>query len=158
MSDDSGSDPFETDGWERVMADVHAMAEDYRADGRLVVACHPDDVTVVVGGDTDETGRAGLDVLVPDDEYEAVRDVLDGRSIDRVDVYRAPGDERIYLLFAAECADGCAVLLPAYYDLAHRDLLERAAEERGLAAYVRRLAANEAVEIDLADPSLLFPD
>ncbi|WP_225333119.1 DUF7529 family protein [Halomicrobium urmianum] len=156
MSDDSG--PFDGDGWERVMEDVHAMAEDYRADGRLVVACHPDAVTAVVGEEDDEQGRAGLDVLVPDDEYEAVRDVLGGRSIDRVDVYRAPDDERIYLLLAAECADGCAVLLPAYYDRDDRDRLERAAAERGLAAYVRRLAADEVVEIDLADPSLLFPD
>ncbi len=156
MSDDAGSGPLDADGWERVMDDVHAMAEDYRADGRLVVACHPDDVTAVVGEGDDE--RVGLDVLVRDDEYEAVRDVLDGRSIDRVDVYRAPADERIYLLLATECADGCAVLLPAYYDRDDRDALERAAAEHGLAAYVRRLAGDEVVEIDLTDPSLLFPD
>jgi hypothetical protein len=154
--------------WERVMEDVAATADRYRADGRTVVELHPGDVAVLTGDPettTEQQGtvdpasrRLGFDVVVPGDEFERLQSALADRTVDECEVFRATGDGMVFLLVALESEDDLAVLLPAYYSLDERAALESVARQHGLQAHVRPLSDDAVVTVDIENPDPFFAE
>lgn len=145
--------------WEEVVEDMTATAAEYRAEGWETLELHPGDVTVVTG---EGSGRAGLDVLVPDDEFDELQSLLaEDVAFDSYQVYRAIQDEMAFVVVAMEDTDTrTAVLYPAYYDLADADTVEvmnQARREGKLHSYLRILKG-EYVEMTHEDPSLFVPE
>ena len=101
------------DNWDRVVADVEATAAEYEEAGWDTLAVHPGDVAVLAG---DEGRGPGLDIVVPDPEFEDLVAVFaDGSDVDETTVFRASEGPVVYLVIALEHAGGTAVLVPAYY-------------------------------------------
>lgn len=144
--------------WEELLADAAATADEYRGDGYEVVELHPGDVAPLTGEYGD---RVGLDVLVPDDEYERVAGLFDaGFGVDGYEVYSSTVEGVVLLLVVVYDEDaGQAVLFPAYYTLdddAVRKLFETAREEGLLRTYLRRLSG-EFVAFRHDEPDLFAP-
>jgi hypothetical protein len=171
MSDpaDPEANPFErvVGPWERVIDDMHATAAQYRGDGREVVECHPGDVATLTGeprtaaeltgnADPAEERRLGLDVVVPGDEFAAVREALGDRSPDRVEVFRATGNGLVFLLLVL-AANERVVLLPVYYDRGDVAALRSIARDGGFRVHVRPLVDDERVTVTVDDPEPCFP-
>lgn len=143
--------------WEQVIEDMHATAATYAEDGWETVELHPGDATVV-GVDTD-VDRAGLDVLVPGEEFERLTDAVEGRTFDAYDVYRATEGGVVFLLdVLTDSAGEVAVFLPAYYEVTDLEALQATVDDGGLTAYVRRLRNDRRVEFDHDEPAPFFPD
>jgi len=145
------------DFWDEVIADMEATAAEYRDRGWEVLELHPGDVTVRPEGD-----RIGLDVLVPDDEFEELGETIAGGvSFDSYRVYRTDREGLVFAVVAMEDTDtDTAVVYPVYYDLDQpdtNDVLDRARAEGELRSYLRILKG-EYVELTHEDPSLFFPD
>lgn len=138
------------DHWEAVVADMEATAAAYEDDGWTTVQLHPGDVTVF------EEPDVGFDVVVPGEEFERLRETVDGRAFDSYDVYRGEGGAQVFCLVALEsAADDAAVLVPVYYGRDDRELLASAG---ALTTRVRPLADEEAVTFAHEDPDPFFPD
>lgn len=143
--------------WEEVLEDMAATAADYGDAGWETVQLHPGDVSVLAGEGPDD--RAGLDVLVPDDEFERLADAVADREFDSYDVFRGRDEGVVFLLVGLTDADGdVAVFVPAYYELTDVEPLQAAARDGSLRTYVRRLEREEFVEFEHDDPAPFFPD
>lgn len=143
--------------WEQVVEDMDATAADYASAGWETVRLHPGDVTVLAGEGPDD--RAGLDVLVPDDEFERLADAVADRAFDSYDVFRAREEGVVFVLVVLTDADGdVAVFVPAYYELTDVERLQAAARDGSLRTYVRRLEREAFVEFEHDDPAPFFPD
>lgn len=137
--------------WEAVVEDMHATAREYREAGWETVALHPGDVHVL----REESDRDGLDVVVPGDEFAALRELVADRSFDSYELYRADAGSMVYGLVVLEAAgDDSAVLVPVYYEV---DELERLAGTDSLYTHVRPLSREEIVTFTHQDPSPFFP-
>ncbi|WP_435061995.1 DUF7529 family protein [Halobaculum sp. EA56] len=164
----AGSHPLAgyTEFWDDVMADMEATAEEYREAGWEVTELHPGDVTPLpnVGtvGAGVEVDRLGFDVLLPGDEFETVRALVEESeaAFDGYDAYRAQESDVVFLVVAmkAESA-GRAVVFPLYYAEGQADpMLEGAAEAGELRTYLRPLDDSERVVFTQRDPDALFPE
>jgi hypothetical protein len=143
--------------WEEVLEDMEATAAEYRQEGWEVLEIHPGDVTVRPEGE-----RIGLDVLVPDDEFDRLQSlVADDVTFDGYQVYRADQEGLVFVVVAMEDAGTeTAVVYPAYYDTHQpdtNDMLDHARQEGELRSYLRILQG-EYVEFALEDPSLFVPE
>jgi hypothetical protein len=152
--------PRVVDRWEQVIEDMHATAAEYRETNWDVVALHPGDVTVVDPEDVDPDSsydlRAGLDVVVPGDEYEELRALIEDRTFDEYELLRAVANEVVFAVVALEAAeDDAAVLVPAYYAVADFTPL---AEYDRLHTQVRRLGDHPVVTFTHEDPTPFFPE
>ena len=117
---------------------------------------HPGDVTVLAGDTTD--GRAGLDVLVPGEEFERLVDAVEDRTFDSHDVFRTIEGGVVFLLDVLTDADGdVAVFVPAYYEVTDAEKLRSTAADGTVTTYVRRLRNDRRVEFDHDDPDLFLP-
>jgi len=166
---DPESNPFHrvTDHWEAVIEDVHATADQYRADGWTVVALHPGDVTVLTGqprtaaeltGAVDRDHRVGFDVVVPGDEFERLRDALADRTVERCSVFGADGSGVVYRVVAVETTDReVAVLVPLYYDRSDVEDLLAVADDGGLSTHVRPLQDDQVITVEHADADPFIP-
>lgn len=142
--------------WEQVIEDMHATAEEYADAGWETVQLHPGDVTVLAGG-TDE--RAGLDVLVPGEEFEQLTDAVADRTFDAYDVFRTTEAGIVFLLdVLTDARKEVAVLVPAYYQMTDAKTLRSTAEDGAVTTYVRRLRNERRVEFDHDDPERFLPD
>lgn len=138
------------DHWEAVVEDTAATAAEYEDAGWTTVQLHPGNVTVV------EEPGVGFDVVVPGEEYERLRETVDGREFDSYDVFRGEGGSQVFCLVVLESAAGdAAVLVPVYYGRADRELLEAA---EALTTFVRGLSTEEAVTFGHEDPAPFFPE
>ncbi|MFC4548855.1 MULTISPECIES: DUF7529 family protein [Halorussus] len=145
--------------WDDVVADMEATAAGYEDDGWETVQLHPGDVTVLTPDPESGDDRFGLDVLVPDDEFEAVEERMEeGVSFDAYEVFSAAADDLALLVVAMEDRDAeFAVLYPAYYDVqSAQRMLELARSEGELYSYVRTLS-EERIEFVHDDPSVFAP-
>lgn len=152
--------PRVVDRWERVIEDMHATAEEYRDAGWTAVAVHPGDVTVVDPADIDpDSGydlEAGLDVIVPGDEYDALRELVADRTFAEYELLRAVANEVVFAVVVLEAdADDAAVLVPTYYDLAEFTDLR---EYDRLHTQVRGLGDGPVVTFTHEDPAPFFPE
>lgn len=155
--------------WQDVVEDMTATAERYRADGWETVELHPGDVAVLTGDPrtmAEEKGdfepgprRLGLDVVVPGEEYERLRDLASGRTFDSYEAFRAVEGGIVFLLVVVtDATDEVAVFVPAYYELADAADLREVADEHAMYTHVRSLSPDEAVTFTHDDPDPLFPD
>ena len=167
----AGSHPLagSRDFWDDVMADMEATAEEYREAGWSVVELHPGDVTplptAAVADETDdaaEADRLGFDVLLPGDEFEAVRAVVEASeaAFDEYDAYRAREADTVFLVVAMKAeAAGEAVVFPLYYDeRVAGPMCSLAAEAGELHTYLRPLDDAERVVFTHRDPDPLLPE
>jgi len=120
-------------------------------------------VTVLPGEtpDGEETAHWGLDVLVPDNEFDDLAALFDrGVSFDACQVFKGDAGGVVFLVVAMEdSAAEVAVLYPVYYRHPDPDttaLFERADEAGALFSYLRRLGG-EYVELRHDDPTLFEP-
>lgn len=153
----SARDETVTEFWEDVLDDAEATADEYREAGWEPILVHPGDVTPM----PPDHERFGLDVLVPDDEYETVSEAVeaDGAAFDGVEVFRAAAGGTVFLVVAVEDeASGRVVLVPAFYGVREAADTLAAARERGeLPVHLRTLSNDETVTFEPSDPTPLFP-
>ncbi|WP_254542807.1 DUF7529 family protein [Halomarina pelagica] len=141
------------DGWEQVIDDMEATADEYREEGYDVVALHPGDVTTPDDG-------SGFDVVVPGEEFERVQALVASSSLDETEVFRAEEEGVVYVLVVVRDGDaGVAVCCPLYYAPDRIDGVRESAAETGqVLTYVRSLSSDEAVAIAFDRPELFFAD
>lgn len=143
--------------WDEMIADMEATAEEYEAEGWDTLQLHSGDVTTTVPDENDE--RFGLDVLVPDDEFAAVEElVADGVTFDSYEVFRALADGLVLFVVAMEDHDAeVAVLYPAYYDAQDAQGMLAAAQQAGeMRTYIRTLQRDQ-VEFTHDEPVNFAP-
>lgn len=145
--------------WEDVIADMEATAEEYRRSGWEAIELHPGDVTPLAPDEVDET--YGLDVLLPGDEFEALRRTIAGGDVafDSYKVYRAREGDVVFLVVAMEdTSSELAVVYPAYYGVQQSSEMFEAADERGkLFSHLRKLEPGTEVTFEHDDPEPFFP-
>lgn len=144
--------------WPNLLEDMAATAAEYAESNWEPLQLHPGDVTPVTG---DAVEHVGFDVLLPDDEFEALTGVIDdGASFDAFDVYTTTVGGVVFLLVAMEDpTTETAVLFPLYYRPGEDGLAEvrEHAEETGaVQTHLRRLAEDRYVTFTLDEPSLVF--
>lgn len=175
MRDEDPADPTENpfhrvvDPWEQVIEDMEATAAEYEEAGWDVVTVHPGDVFVMTGEPrtlAEEQGeyepdpqRLGLDVVVPGEEYDAVRALAGRHDFDSYEAFRAVEAGIVFTLVVLESAtEAAAVFVPTYYEVSDLQDLRAVADEYGLYTHVRSLASDEVVTFTHADPEPFFPD
>ncbi|WP_266074725.1 DUF7529 family protein [Haladaptatus caseinilyticus] len=142
--------------WEDVIADMEATAAEYEEMGWNTLELHPGDVTPLW---TEQDDEFGLDVLVPDNEFEAVERLLDdGIEFDAFEVYRAMGDHLVFVVVVMEDHDeDAAVCYPAYYDVRGAEKMLREAMDAGtMYTYIRTLSEDR-VQFTHDDPTVFQP-
>jgi hypothetical protein len=135
--------------WEALLADAAATAEELRDRGWEVLELHPGDVTV-------DADRLGLNVLVPDDEFERLEAVVAESELQEHDVYRTAAGAVFLLVVARDDDRRRAVCCPAYYDPAAAAELQRAAREAGHIRLHLRTLSGETVTLAVERPELFF--
>jgi len=142
--------------WESVIADMEATTAEYDDEGWDTVELHPGDVTPLW---MDEDGEFGLDVLVPDNEFEDLEDLMDGGvSFDAFEAYRALADGLVFAVIVMEDhGSETAVLYPVYYDVqGSEEMLSDAAEAGKMYSFIRTLGEDR-IRFTHDDPSLFQP-
>lgn len=126
----------ERSGWQAVIAEATAIADEYRDRGWNARELHPGDSVLV-----DSELRTGLDVLLPGPEYDALESLTENCTFADVDVFRAAEDGRHYLLVVEkDPASETAALVPAFYDPGSgRNALETIRSNGELRLFCRRL-------------------
>jgi hypothetical protein len=166
-----------TDRWDDTIADMEATAEAFREEGWETVELHPGAVTPLPAGETDGgyvDPRIGLDVLVPGDEFEAVKDAVGGiedgdgeattaetgTEYDEYEVFRAQTGEVVFLVVVMKSQEtGQAVLIPLYYDATDAEETLRLVRDRDeMQLFVRPLDDNERVLFTQQEPDALLPE
>jgi hypothetical protein len=138
--------------WDDLVDDAEATAAEFEDAGWETLVCHPGDVTVT------EVERFGIDVLLPDDEYDRLEAWVEDGSFDEFDVYRAETTMVWLLLVAKDESAERAVCCPAYYGASDLETLVDGLEEHGhVPIYVRNLL-EEFVTFTPDRPALLLPD
>ncbi|WP_254536798.1 DUF7529 family protein [Halomarina litorea] len=136
-----------TDRWEQTIDDMAVTAADYREAGYEVLELHPGDVTVRDDG--------GFDVLLPDDEFADLEDLVGDAALSKTEVYFATdGGVAFVLTVVAAPDDGVAVCCPLYYDLSN---VGGVAGREVITLYARPLADDRSVAVQFDDPSLFVP-
>lgn len=143
--------------WDDIISDMEATAAEYEAEGWETHLLHPGDVsTLTPDSDSD---MFGLDVLVPNNEFDEVEDLLEGgAAFDSYEAYRAVGDGLVLLVVAMEDHDEkIALLYPAYYDPQNATEMIGAAGRAGeMRTYLRTLT-NERIEFIHDEPENFGP-
>ena len=104
-------------------------------------------------------GRAGLDMLVPDDEFDRLADAVADRTFDAYDVFRTTEDGIVFLLDVLTDAEAeVAVFVPAYYDVTDAETLRSTAADGTVTTFVRWLRNDRRVEFDHDEPDLFLPE
>lgn len=135
----TGSSPSnvqDQSGWQAVIEDMAAIADDYRDRGWTALELHPGDSVLV-----DSERRTGLDVVLPGPEYEDLESLTEDTTFADVDVFRAEHGGMLYLLIVEQDpTDETAVLVPAYYDTGSgQTALETVQSAGELRLFCRRL-------------------
>lgn len=137
--------------WEALAADATATAEEYREDGWGVLELHPGDVTM-------RRSMPGFDVLVPDDELDALAELLESVDVERSEVFRATGGGVQFALVAFEApADREAVLLPLYYTVEDVVTLDQLLEEPRVVDFRIRRLDETSVGLSVQEVELFLP-
>ena len=148
------------DRWDDVEADLEATAEELEGEGWSTVTLHAGDVTSMSGA-TDHP--PGLDVLVPDNEFEALEAELEaGAEFTETAVFREGAGGVTFLVCVLRDPDRrVAALFPAYYPQRGRSaeaLAEHALGTGELTVFVRPLRRERGVSFVIDKPSLVFPE
>jgi hypothetical protein len=138
--------------WEAMLDDAAATAEEYRERDWRTLELEPGDVTV-------DPDLPGFDVLLADNEFVDVTDLLGDSGVDGYRVYRGSAAGVVFALVAmADTGTERVALVPLYYTHAELPALQSAAEAAGrLATRLRTLDRTEFV-VEHGDPGPFFPD
>ncbi|MEF8843440.1 MAG: hypothetical protein V5A62_17745 [Haloarculaceae archaeon] len=151
--DVSGDHPLvgATEHWEAMLEDAAATAAEYRERGWTALELQPGDVTV-------DPDLPGFDVLLADNEFAELTDLLGEPGVDSYHAYRGSATGVMFAVAALEDTAGERVaLVPLYYSHAQLPTLESAAEAAGrLATRLRRLDRTAFV-VEHEDPGPFFP-
>lgn len=152
-ADDVPTNVRASSGWQAVLDDAEATADEYRERGWTALVVHPGDAVMV-----DSERRRGLDVVVPDPEYDEVASLVAAHEFDDVAVFRAEDDGLVYLLVVERAtAAAVAVLVPGYYDPGAAGSTLSAIRDAGeISLFCRRLG-DESVEFVHDDPTPFLP-
>lgn len=147
------------DHWDDVVADLEATAAELQAEDWTAVTLHPGDVTTRTGRDD---APAGLDLLVADNEFEAVTAQMDaGASFEETAVFRqASGGVTFVGCVMRDPDTRAAILIPAFYPQRGEDAQTLAAHARDVGevrVHVRPLRRDRMVTFTIDDPALVFP-
>lgn len=156
MTDEpSTGSPFEA-FWEDLLDDAEATATEYREDGWEVLTLTPGDVTAVY----DAERPAGLSVLIPDPEFDTVRELVNDGDFDSVEVYRNTAGSVVFLLVIEQDTKAeTAIMIPAYYNaVTDSALLETIEDIEELSLHVRPLAQDQGITFMHETHSLFTPD
>ncbi|WP_227375292.1 DUF7529 family protein [Haladaptatus halobius] len=141
--------------WENVLSDMDATAAEYEESGWETLQLHPGDVTPLW---TERDDEFGLDVLVPDNEFETLETLLDGVEFDAFEAFRALGDGLVFLVVVMEDYDAeTAVCYPAYYDVqGDEKMLVDAMAAGEMHTFVRTLS-DDRIRFTHDDPDVFRP-
>ena len=162
MSDDagtgSGASPPDPERWAQVTAELEGIAEEYRKSGWDAVTAIPDSVATRTT-EADPEGKGGFDLIVADDEFEALSEYVAGRAFDSYEVFRGGGEGAVYVVVAVEATESeRAVLYPAYFtDESVLDLHETA-DAGPLYTHLRSPESDERVTFTHESPGPFFPE
>lgn len=135
--------------WDAVEGDMESTASGYEAAGWETIVCHPGDVAVHQGED-----RRGVDVLLPNDEYEAVEAAVEESEFDEYEVLTATHEGVVFAVVVMQDTDReLALLFPTYFE---PDQFLAVAGDT-VTVYLRQLQG-EYVELELEEPDLFLPD
>jgi hypothetical protein len=157
MSDPAGDDvPVNVQagtGWSKVIEDMDATAAEYRERGWTTLELHPGDSVLV-----DSDRRTGLDVVLPGPEFKELESLVDSHRFRDVKVFRAEGDELVYLLVVELAPENeTAVFVPAYYDPSQSaETIESVREAGTVRLFCRRLN-DDTVQFVHDDPTPFLP-
>lgn len=156
--------------WDDTIADMEATAEEFREAGWETVELHPGAVTPLPAGETEDgyaDERTGLDVLVPGDEFSAVKEAVggidgeegDAASYDEYEAFRAEQDGVVFLVVAMKAsATETTVLIPLYYSVQDAsETVRRVREREEMRLFVRPLDDSERVVFSQQSPAALLP-
>ena len=147
--------------WERAVDDMETTAAEYRDAGWEVLELHPGDVTALpTASADDESDRVGLDVLIPNDEFDALEARVADATFDGYDAYRAEAGDVVFLVVAMKAEEaGAAVVFPVYYARSEAGTMLRRAAERGeMRTYLRPLEDDRRVVFSQREPANLLPE
>nr|WP_241981581.1 hypothetical protein [Halorubrum sp. GN11_10-6_MGM] len=133
---------------------MEATATEYRERGWTTLELHPGDSVLI-----DSDRRTGLDVVLPGPEFEELKSLVDDRQFRDVKVFRAKGDELVYVLVVEVAPESeTAVFVPAYYDPSQAaETLESIREAGAIRLFCRRLN-DDTVRFVHNDPSPFLPE
>jgi hypothetical protein len=141
--------------WEAVVEEMEATAEQYRNAGWETAELHPGDVTVVPA----DHEEFGIVAIAPDDEFEALLELVWGRTFDEYEVFRGDTEGMVFALVVVQAADKeAAVFLPVYYERTAAGEGELRNHDGELYTRVRNLTGEEVVEFSHEDPAPFFPE
>ncbi|MDL0138948.1 hypothetical protein PNP85_05460 [Halobacterium salinarum] len=147
--------------WDALMDDMAAIADDYRDRGWSAHELHPGDINVSAPTD-DAAGRGGIELLVPDNEFEPVAAAFDAADgFDTTRVFRADTSGTVFFVAAVEAAaTETAVLVPAYYSPPeHESFTTHLRSAAGsVRLHVRPLDERRVLTFAHDAPELLLPD
>ncbi len=145
--------------WEAVIDDMEATAAEYREEGWEALELHPGDVTALPATPEIETEQVGLDVLVPDNEFEELSSLVESADFDEYEVFRAQEGDVVFLVLAMQDPNTeRAVLVPLYYTSTDAQyMIPRVRDAGRMQTYVRPLSDEERVVFTQTDPDNLLP-
>lgn len=140
-------------GWSAVIEDMEATAAEYRERGWTTLELHPGDSVLV-----DSDRRTGIDVVLPGPEFEELESLVEDRQFRDVEVFRAEGDELVYVLVVELAPESeTAVFVPAYYDPSQSaEAIELIRETGAVRLFCRRLN-DDTVQFVHDDPTPFLP-
>jgi len=152
--DDAPANAPVGDGWSAAIEDMEATATEYRERGWETLELHPGDSVLV-----DSDRRTGLDVVLPGPEFADLESLVDDRQFRDVEVFRAEGDELVYLLVVEiDPESETAVFVPAYYDPSQSaETIESVEDAGSLPLFCRRLN-DDTVQFVHDDPTPFLPE
>ncbi|MCT9095227.1 hypothetical protein [Haloarchaeobius sp. HME9146] len=142
--------------WERVVADMEATAEEYREAGWEALECHPGDIATITEGE----GQTGLDVVLPDDEFDRIEAAYDADGdFDEVEAFRAVEQGIVFAVAALKNATTeTALLVPIYYDAdSSQEFLQMVSEEGELRIHLRPLDQRRILTFTQHEPAPFLP-
>jgi len=139
------------DHWTELLADARATAAEYRDRGWDVLLVHTADATVV---------EEGLDVLIPDNEYDELAALAEQADFDTSRVFtNTAGGVRFLLIVVEATETEQAVAVPAYFAVAEEPALREQGTTAGaLTTKIRALGSESRVTFTHDDPMLFFSE
>lgn len=166
---DQGPPEEMVEHWDAFIDDVEATAAEYRERDWEVLELHPGGVVPRSGPAESEGGdgadedaapeRVGFEVMVPDDEFDALEAFLAERFVaSNYETFRADvGDVAFTLVVERDEDADRAVLVPLFYRSSVVAKIEEQARERDeLVAYVRPASRENVVTFSHEEPGQFF--
>lgn len=159
VGDGFGIPPSLAQRWDEVREDLERTAEAYREDGWETVVLDPGHVALL----PERSSRTGIDVLVPDNQFDGFEQVIEEHSagFDEFTVYREEEKGVVYCLVVAEDhEDGLAVFVPVYYEIRKAsDFVEEVDALGKLPIHVHPLSKEKGiVTFEVGDPETMLPE